>query len=412
MTFYELARQTISQRLLNRDTLPKVIDKIRTAAELGKVAFYPCGRYSRIIIEEIKRTHPELLNRIVGCFDKSRDANMEKGVGVYHISDLNAFKDEIALLVVASNTFYANELKDIKAQTDYTGPVHTTSRFDITIELTPEEALARIEQVYHALADEKSRMTYLLIWLSRLLNDEAPTMLFEGEEPTTDYDGEKTLYKQFVVEGIDDWDCRKELDAEIYRMRYVAPEPGDVVLDIGAYKGDTAVFFADSVGETGKVYSFEPVKANYRDLLKTIEGNELRGVVVPINKGCSKDSGAMRATSSSTGAAWSFLSQASGGEEVRLISVDEFVESEGLDRVDFIKMDVEGMEEEVIAGMERTVNRFRPKLAIPLYHRASDLTNIPLIVEQLGGYDMYIRCKVEGPYGINLYCISKNSLAR
>lgn len=410
MTFYQLVRQTIAERLKDRDTLPKVIDRIREAAGKGKVAFYPCGRYSRIILQEIKRDYPELLDRIIGCFDKSSDANMEEGIEVFQLGELDSFKDQISLLVAASNTFYANELKDIRKLTSYDGETLTTSRFDITIDLDTEEALSRIDRIYDALADEKSRMTYLMIWLSRLLNDEAPTFLFESEEPMTTYDGGQTRYKRFVVEGIDDWDCRKELDAEIYKMRYVKPEPGDIVLDIGAYKGDTAVFFADCVGRTGKVYSFEPVAANYSDLLKTIDLNGLGNIVVPVNRGCSDKSGSMQATSSSAGAAWSFLSQNCGAEKVELISVDEFASSAGLERVDFIKMDVEGMEEEVIAGMEDTIRRFHPKLAIPLYHRASDLTNIPLIIDRIGGYDMYVRCKVEGPYGINLYCLPKKTL--
>ena len=54
-------------------------------------------------------------------------------------------------------------------------------------------------------------------------------------------------YKDYIIEGLDAV-CQNELHAGLYQMRYLSVERGDVVLDFDAYKGDTAVLFADFVG--------------------------------------------------------------------------------------------------------------------------------------------------------------------
>jgi len=68
---------------------------------------------------------------------------------------------------------------------------------------------------------------------------------------------------------------------------------------------------------------------------------------------------------------------------VQTISVDDFVKQRALKRVDFVKMDVEGAELKVLKGAEKTIRRFRPKLAIALYHRIDDFITIPRYVKSL-----------------------------
>jgi len=70
-------------------------------------------------------------------------------------------------------------------------------------------------------------------------------------------------------------------------------------------------------------------------------------------------------------------------------------------------MDVEGQEYDVILGAQETIKRFTPKVVIPLYHNTSDLFAIPLLMNEIGKYKLHMRCKIEGPFGINLYCIRK-----
>jgi len=67
-----------------------------------------------------------------------------------------------------------------------------------------------------------------------------------------------STYKGYTIRGIDDNELKKELLTDIYKMRHMDLAKGDIVIDIRAFNGETAIVFADAVGKTGKVYAFEP----------------------------------------------------------------------------------------------------------------------------------------------------------
>jgi len=55
----------------------------------------------------------------------------------------------------------------------------------------------------------------------------------------------------------------------------VEPKLGDIVFDIGAYVGDTALWFSKAVGPQGKVYAFEPEPSNFEKLKANLERNKV-----------------------------------------------------------------------------------------------------------------------------------------
>ncbi len=408
MTFYDYAKKIILERLENRISLSEIIDKIKEDSAKGLVAFYPCGTYSRSIIAELRKKEPHLLEKILGCFDKSSEARMGADINVFSIDELERFQDKISLLIVTSNTYISKEKSDLKKLTAYDGAVFYTSQFESTIpDMDSYQLLERINSIYASLDDQKSKTTYLLVWLSKLLNDESITSIFDSEKLNEDYETNNT-YKGYVIEGLDDI-CAQELKAELYKMRYVGPEPGDVVFDIGGYKGDTAIYFAHHVGKTGKVYSFEPIKANYDLLVKNAGENNFSDIIEPVNKACSRKTGHSKAVSAKSGSPWAFLSEAQDADDVQTVSIDDFVKSNHIENVDFIKMDVEGFENEALAGARETIKRFKPKLAICLYHKTSDLVDLPEMIQEVADYKMYVRCKMEGPYSVNLHCVKREA---
>jgi FkbM family methyltransferase len=403
MEFYKEFREIIERKLKERSSLENIISQLKDLPNTEKIAFYPSGVLTGRILKKIKTSSPELIPRIAGCFDKSNEATTEKGFDVFNISELNSFKKDLSLLVVASNTFYDKERKALE-EIKYDGNLLQTSSFDLSLpqNLSDEGILLRMDKVYNLLSDKKSKAVYMMSWLSRMLNDQTLTHLFEKEE-FIDENEEPLKYKGFIIDGIDHT-CKKELHSELYKMKHVFPEKDDVVFDVGAYKGDTPIFFAYHVGKAGKIYAFEPIPANFKDLIKNIKKNNIKNIF-PINMGLSDAPGVLKGISSSNGAPWSYLSHERGNQDVTVTTIDDYVESQRLKKVDFIKMDVEGLEQKVISGAKKTITQMMPKLAIALYHNTSDLITLPLLVDNLGkgNYNLYIRSKIEGPWGFTLY---------
>ena len=61
-------------------------------------------------------------------------------------------------------------------------------------------------------------------------------------------------------------------------------------------------------------------------------------------------------------------------------TIDKLVEELGIERVDFIKADIEGEELNMLKGARKTIEKFKPKLAICVYHRPQDLWEIPFYI--------------------------------
>jgi hypothetical protein len=73
------------------------------------------------------------------------------------------------------------------------------------------------------------------------------------------------------------------------------------------------------------------------------------------------------------------------------ISIDDYVARQGLTRVDFIKMDIEGAEDAALSGAAETIRRFRPKLAISAYHKPDDMIVLPRRIRSiLPAYSFYL----------------------
>ena len=183
--FYKEFRTIIQKRLEERNTVKGLISKIKEIARdtPGKIAFFPCGRLTADILKEIKNTAPELVTEILGCFDESESATTESGFEIFQINELEKLKTDIALLIVASNTFYSKEMKKLGNVDKNDLEILNISFFETSFPsgLKNDDIMQKIDLVYNLFSDEKSRAAYMVAWLSRMLNDEELTYLFESE---------------------------------------------------------------------------------------------------------------------------------------------------------------------------------------------------------------------------------------
>lgn len=165
-------------------------------------------------------------------------------------------------------------------------------------------------------------------------------------------------------------------------------EPGNTVLDVGANIGYVSLFLSRLVGDSGRIYSFEPGEDNLRYLERNTR--DKRNITV-ISKGAGNIDGRLTFFEEDlSGQNNSFVSdfqilldnaeRAGIRPNVRQSSVDVTTIDSFIDqckaRADFIKVDVEGYEHEVILGMERALRSFRPVLMVEVARNQEAVFNL------------------------------------
>jgi len=170
----------------------------------------------------------------------------------------------------------------------------------------------------------------------------------------------------------------------------ITPQTGDIVLDGGACFGDTALLFASTIGSSGHVHSFEPLARQREVFASNLALNPDLSARISVHS-WALDECSDRVLTFTDGGAGARASS-DGSARVTTVTIDDFVQRQGLSRVDFIKMDIEGGETAALHGATQTIRRFRPRLAISIYHSLNDLVKLPLLVRTLAPeYDLYIQ---------------------
>lgn len=161
---------------------------------------------------------------------------------------------------------------------------------------------------------------------------------------------------------------------DIY-LQYAGLKEGDVVFDIGAYCGSSVYAFSHAVGSTGLVFAFEPDPQNYAELLHNIDHHRMTNVV-PIQKGIwsSETTLEFQSEGNMGSSVSSLLTRSGSTRKVSVTTIPAAVKEYKIDRLDFIKMDIEGAEVEALAGVADVLARFSPTLIIEPHRRNGSLT--------------------------------------
>ena len=163
----------------------------------------------------------------------------------------------------------------------------------------------------------------------------------------------------------------------------VQVSPGDVVIDAGACFGDTALGFAAAAGPQGRVFAFDIMPAHLQIIQANLALNPLLAARIEAVEAALSDGNSQTLYIHGKGPGARISDQPSD-QQVAVTSIDEFAARKNLPRVDFIKMDIEGAEPGALRGAQQTIQRYKPKLAISLYHNATDIFDLPLLIDSMG----------------------------
>ena len=160
---------------------------------------------------------------------------------------------------------------------------------------------------------------------------------------------------------------------------------GEVILDCGAFTGDTAKKFLDKTDGDCEIYCFEPVASNYNKIVEWINEEKIENVFA-VNSGVG-DSNYTTKVYSAEGR----TIQAAVGvnrfedknptiTEVKVSSIDNMMIHR---TVDYIKMDIEGAEMDALKGAQKTICSYKPQMLISGYHKVSDMWEVPGFILKL-----------------------------
>jgi len=168
---------------------------------------------------------------------------------------------------------------------------------------------------------------------------------------------------------------------------------GDAFIDCGANIGNYTLCAADIVGPHGKVLAIEPSAVSFKRLRTNIDLNGFTQVVL-VNKAISDVEATARLYHADGGPVSFSLVRKSDEdfEEVETTTIDRLVGESGLDRVDGIKLDVEGAEIMALRGARDTLKRFKPTVIFertsPGAKRLGPMENVPSLLAA-HGYHLY-----------------------
>lgn len=201
------------------------------------------------------------------------------------------------------------------------------------------------------------------------------------------------------------FDCSNLNDIRSYPQYFpdclpeFTPSYDDIFIDAGAYTGDTLAAFMTKTKKQGckKYYAFEPDAYNAQQLSSFICEQNLKFVEV-MHCGLWSQPDILRFEGAHQ--TRSLISD-SGKTTIKVESIDRLALG-----ASFIKMDIEGAELEALKGASNQIKKFKPKLAIALYHKPGDLLDIPFFIKSLcPEYKFYLRIHSPMSEELVLYAI-------
>lgn len=260
---------------------------------------------------------------------------------------------EYKKVCVLINTIQSNVIEEVSRYLNEVGQEWYLLD-EVILKLHREEVL----QCYDILEDEHSKNVYALLTLWRLT----------GKKPEGGMEYKRDAYFALECFTKSSWD--------------------EVFIDCGAYTGDTLTEYIEQrKGIFKKIVSFEPDRDNYIRLEQEAEKMKSRWklsddriALFPYGVGAKNTEGIFERYEDNMGLGSKFVPQCSSEEgNCRIVSLDEFL----TEPYTFLKADIESFEYQMLLGAENGIKKFRPLLAVCIYHNVVDFYSVILLIKSM-----------------------------
>lgn len=188
-------------------------------------------------------------------------------------------------------------------------------------------------------------------------------------------------FGRLVVPSDSGWIVGEIFVGEVYD-RFFKLASDSVVLDVGAHVGIFSLKIAKKV-QRGLVLAIEPHPKNFNFLVQNIRNNQLSNVI-PLNLGLGKRSVRKRLYLTDKTYSASTIHHTNNWLDIPVETLDNVIRKLNLERVDFIKIDVEGAELEILKGGEEILKQRSLKLSIAAYHFPSEIPRVKEFLKMRG----------------------------
>lgn len=349
------------------------IDDKSIDIENKKIFLYGAGNIGRKMCGILRESNVKLLGFI------DRNSQLPRRIlnlNVYdpEIDELNEHKEEV--YIILSGLFHLKQCEEIKIYLNVLGFKNVYALHEVNL------AKFGCDEFYNSLSKKEENKFDIKTEKDKIIK---AYNLLEKEE-------DKKLYIDYIKAHIT-MNFTKFPDPLPMDLQYLAHDIDhnanyDFFIDCGAYDGDTIRNLTDKDVKLKNIVAFEPQNELFDKLQKTINENKCIETAIAVPCGVYSEAQTYKFKKNQDALSASSIDN-NGDDMIQCVSIDQMLK--GFEPT-FIKMDIEGAEVSALKGAKETIKKYRPQLAICVYHSLADIWNIPLLIHSIDpSYKFYLR---------------------
>lgn len=337
----------------------EIIKHLESAGGASINCIYGCGDIGLSVKEYLAEYNIEVNYFLVD--DQYYISSSYQGINILKLSDINRISGKVNIIIGFSDINKAMEkLNEYKAVADVfclSNPFVYLKEYDLDKNYFGIHR-KEFEKSYDIMEDSLSKEIYKAFLNTRI------NLNYEYMLP---YGG-----------------CRTYFGNELFSLT-----EEEVYVDCGAYDGDSVRTFLNSVNNKyKKIYAIEPDRFNFKKIENFVQKENILNIEL-INNGVWKEKD--RLGFSETGNQENSVVENEPTNFLEVDSLDNMLKDED---VTFIKMSVQGCEEEALLGTSKVLKDKAPRLAITIFMKPDALVKIPQTIKSINPkYKIYLRCE-------------------
>lgn len=230
--------------------------------------------------------------------------------------------------------------------------------------------------------------------LEEIINYQQTWSLFEDEQSKNEFELLINFRLNRDIEYLRDFKFRLK---EQYFEKFIKLNEDASFIDAGGFDGETSKLFSKLYPNYKHIFIYEPTTESFEKIIKNLKGVE---GITAIKKGLWNKTETL-IFNDTLGSANKISSL--GNTSINVTTIDETVDK----HIDYIKMDIEGAELNALIGAKSFILKYKPNLAICVYHNQKDFIEIPKLVLSFNNkYKVYLRHYTQGVFETVMYFVN------